>query len=114
MTRVADGPHEMALRIAGLDSQDITRTMRFPATNRELVELLQIRLVVFEDRIDVKAVFPIEPVEHQSCTLDCRRALLPVTLVIACYPRCQKPTNLQLWPGASDSSWSARKRTITF
>jgi len=63
--RIVDSPHLNALRIVGLE--DKTLNLDFPATRRQLLDLLQTRLVVFEDRIEVKAIFPIESIMHQSC-----------------------------------------------
>jgi len=71
-TRIVDGPHQTALRIIGLESKQITKTMNFPATRRELLDLLQVRLVVFEDRVEIKSVFPIEPIECQLFSPDSR------------------------------------------
>jgi len=35
---------------------------------RELLDKLQVRVVVFRDRIEIKAIFPIEPIYSQKCT----------------------------------------------
>lgn len=64
--RIVDTPHLNVLRIVGLDEQDMN--LDFPTTRRQLLDLLQTKLVVFEDRVEVKAIFPIEPVRHQLCT----------------------------------------------
>ena len=74
-TRIVDGPHRTALRVVGFEDKQITRAMNFPATRRELLDLLQVRCVVFDDRVEVRAVFPIEPIDcqllHSGCRLDC-------------------------------------------
>ncbi|MBL7166243.1 MAG: recombinase family protein, partial [Dehalococcoidales bacterium] len=68
MVRLVDTPHKTVLRLAGLESASLSESMQFPATRRELLQKLQVQVVVFHDRIDVKAIFPIEPVYHQKCT----------------------------------------------
>lgn len=40
--------------------------MQFPASQRELLDRLQVKLVVFDDRVEVKALFPIEPIYCQE------------------------------------------------
>ena len=72
--RIVDTPHLNVLRIVGLDEQDMN--LDFPTTRRQLLDLLQTRLVVFEDRVEVKAIFPIEPIAHQLCTSTCESAQL--------------------------------------
>ena len=75
MVRAVDSPHKVALRIAGFEDKDISKVMYFPATKRELLDLLQVRIVVFEDKAELKAVFPVEPIGYTSCTSICRSAL---------------------------------------
>jgi len=41
---------------------------KFPGTKRDMLNKLQMRLVVFNDRIEVDGLFPIEPINIQSCT----------------------------------------------
>jgi hypothetical protein len=43
--------------------------MQFPTTQRELFDKLQLRLIVFKDKIEVKAVFPIPDIMLHECTL---------------------------------------------
>lgn len=64
--RIVDGPHTNVLRIVGLEDKDMN--LDFPTTRRQLLDLLQTKLVVFEDRVEVKAIFPIEPIRHRLCT----------------------------------------------
>jgi len=64
--RIVDSPHLNVLRVVGLDDKDMN--LDFPTTKRQLLDLLQTRLVVFEDRVEVKAIFPIEHIRHQLCT----------------------------------------------
>ena len=65
MVKVVEKPHKTTLKIIGFEDKDITGIMHFPATRRELLDMLQVRLVVFMDRIEVKAVFSIEPIDCQ-------------------------------------------------
>jgi len=78
--RVVDKPHKTALRIVGFEDKDITKIMNFPATKRELLDLLQVRVVVFMDRIEVKALFPIEPINCQLLRSACRLDHYPQSL----------------------------------
>ena len=68
MVRTVDKPHYNVLRILGLDNVDMTKISQFPATKRELLDKLQVKVVVFCDRIEVKAVFSADPVYYQKCT----------------------------------------------
>jgi len=52
----------------GSENTDLSKLMRFPATRRELLDKLQVWVVVFEDRTEVKAVFPIAPIYSQKFT----------------------------------------------
>jgi site-specific DNA recombinase len=76
-TRIVDSPHQTALKIVGFENEQITKAMNFPATRRELLDLLQVRCVVFEDRVEVKAVFPIEPIRGQWLYSGCRSGRCP-------------------------------------
>lgn len=66
--RLVDSSHEIALKIVGIEDKDISKIMHFPATRRELLNLLQLRIVVFEDRIELNAIFPIQSIGYPSCT----------------------------------------------
>ena len=72
-----------ALIESGKFKKDITGIIHFPATRRELLDMLQVRLAVFMDRVEVKAVFPIEPIECQAYPPDCRSQQLIVKLLIS-------------------------------
>jgi len=63
-----DELHRIALQVAGFEEQDISKVMGFPATRRQLLDKLQVRVVVYYDRIEVKAIFPIELINCQLCT----------------------------------------------
>jgi hypothetical protein len=64
---LVEKPHKTALRILDLDDESLSKIMAFPATKRELLDKLQVRLMVFEDRIEVVAVFPVAPIDYQKC-----------------------------------------------
>jgi site-specific DNA recombinase len=68
MVQVMEKPHKMALKILDIDDKDLSKITAFPATKRELLDKLQVRLVVFEDRIEVNAIFPVAPIDYQKCT----------------------------------------------
>jgi site-specific DNA recombinase len=67
MVRLVDEPHKMVLKIAKLHDASLTKTMGVPATEREWLDELQVRLTAFEDRMEVNAVFPIAPIDYQKC-----------------------------------------------
>lgn len=60
--RTVEKPHRIALSVLGLDDKDLSDVFHFPATKRQLLDLLQVGLVAFDDRVEVKAVFPIETI----------------------------------------------------
>jgi site-specific DNA recombinase len=66
--RTVDKPHKNVLKIVGFEDKDISKAVQFPATKRELLDQLGVRLVVFPDRVEIKSVFEIEPIESQLCT----------------------------------------------
>ena len=68
MFRLADKPHEVALRVVGFEDNALGNTLGFPASKREMLNKLQMRLVVFNDRIEVNGLFPIESINIQLCT----------------------------------------------
>jgi len=51
-----------------LDNVDMTEVFQFPSTKREFLDKLQVRVVVFSDRAEINAVFPIAPIVYQKCT----------------------------------------------
>ena len=68
MFRLVDGPHDVALKLVGLDDADHSKSAGFPTSRRQLLDKLQVRLSVFDDRVEVKSLFPVEPVGVQLCT----------------------------------------------
>jgi len=66
MYRLVDNPHKVALKVIGFEDKDLSTMMQFPASRRELLDRLQVRLAALDDRVEVKALFPIEPVYRQE------------------------------------------------
>jgi len=66
MVRLVDSPHRAALKVVAIEETDLSATIKFPTSRRELLDRLQVRLVVFDDRVEVKALFPIEPIYCQE------------------------------------------------
>ena len=60
--------HRVALKMVGFEDKELSDIWKFPATKRDMLNKLQMRLVVFNDRIEVNGLFPIEPINIQSCT----------------------------------------------
>jgi site-specific DNA recombinase len=68
MVRTMDEPHNTVLKLLGIGDSELSDRMQFPTTHRELFDKLQLRLVVFKDKIEVKAVFPMPDIKNQECT----------------------------------------------
>ena len=68
MDRTVDKPHETVLKLLGVGTGELSEAMQFPTTQRELYDKLQLRLVVFKDKIEVKAVFSMPDIKNQECT----------------------------------------------
>jgi hypothetical protein len=68
ITEVVDKPRKAVLQLLGFKSTDISKSLHFPATKRELLDKLPVQVVVFRDRIEVKAIFTIEPIYSQKYT----------------------------------------------
>ncbi|MFC1871491.1 recombinase family protein [Chloroflexota bacterium] len=68
MVRNVDMPHKIVMGFAGFEDKDMTKAVNFPATKRELLDMLQVRLTAYEDRVDVKAIFVVDPIKRLLCT----------------------------------------------
>jgi hypothetical protein len=68
MVRTMDEPHNTVLKLLGIGDSELSDRMQFPTTQRELFDKLQLRLVVFKDKIEVKALFPMPDIKNQECT----------------------------------------------
>jgi site-specific DNA recombinase len=69
MDRVIDKPHTNILQYLGLGYSELSEDMQFPLTQRELFDKLQLRLVVFSDKIEVKALFSMPDILNQEYTV---------------------------------------------
>ncbi len=100
MAKTVDRPHKLALRLVGLDYPKLGQSMGFPASRRQLLDKLRVKLTVFDEKVEVKAFFPIEPVGVQQCTSIKGSALLATTFIIPLRePRRRSPTDKM---GSSD------------
>lgn len=72
MVRVVDQPHEEIFRLIDGDHENSSKELNFPSTKRELLRKLQVQIMVFDDRIDIKSLFPIESIGKQKCTSVCK------------------------------------------
>lgn len=77
MIRTVDEPHKMVLNIVGFEDKDISGLMQFPGTRRELLDLLRVKVVAFQDRVEVGSIFPIKIVDYQLNNPGCRSARCP-------------------------------------
>ncbi len=68
MARLVDKPHQVALKIVGFEDGEITNRLGFPASKRDMLNKLQVKLSVFNDKIEVNCLFPVEPINIQLCT----------------------------------------------
>jgi DNA repair exonuclease SbcCD ATPase subunit len=68
MVRIGDMPHKTVLGLVGINSKEVSQVMQFPATRRELLNRLQLKVNVFYDRIEVNALFPVPSISSQKCT----------------------------------------------
>ena len=68
MVRTMDEPHNTVLKLLGIGDSELSERMKFPTTQRELFDKLQLRLIVFKDKIEVKAVFPMPDILYQEYT----------------------------------------------
>jgi len=66
MVRTMDEPHDTVLKLLGIGDSELSDRMQFPTTQRELFDKLQLRLVVFKDKIEVKAVFQCQILKIKS------------------------------------------------
>ena len=60
------------LGLVEIDSKEVSKVMQFPTARREMLDKLQLRVIVYCDRIDVNALFPIKPFSSQKCTSSLR------------------------------------------
>jgi len=68
MVRLVDKPHRTVSTLVNSENKDTSDAAHFPTDKRELLDMLQVRLVAFEDRVEVKAILPIKTIRRQLCT----------------------------------------------
>ncbi len=61
-------PHKFALKFIGLEAAEMEKMIGFPTSRRQLLDKLQVKLSVCDDKVDVKCIFPVEPIDVQMCT----------------------------------------------
>lgn len=66
--RLVDQPHSIAKTAVRLSDDAFAEYVGFPTSPRAFLDLLQSRLVVFNDRIEVNALVPVQPIGCQKCT----------------------------------------------
>jgi len=69
MFKVTDEPHNHVLKFLGMGNSNFSEDIQFPTTQRELFDKLQLRLIVFKDKIEVKAIFSMPDIMPQECTV---------------------------------------------
>ena len=69
MFKVTDEPHHKFRKLLELGDKDLSENMQFPTTQRELFDKLQLRLIVFKDKIEVKAIFPMPDILNSEYTV---------------------------------------------
>ena len=73
--RTVSWPHDDVLALVNSENKETAKEKQFPGTRRDLLDFLQVRLMVFTDRIEIKAAFPIEPIKNQLFEPDSRSGL---------------------------------------
>ena len=66
--RLVDKPHNIASALVNSENKAISDIVHFPAMNRELLDVLQVRLVAYEDRVEVNSIFSKEIISRLLCT----------------------------------------------
>jgi site-specific DNA recombinase len=68
MYRLVFQTHDEVLKLVERDDPDQSKAEGFPTSKRQMLDKLQVRLSVFDDRVEVKSLFPVEPIGIQQCT----------------------------------------------
>ena len=68
MYRLVFQTHDEVLKLVDRDDPDQSKKEGFPTSKRQMLDKLQVRLSVFDDRVEVKSLFPIQPIGIQPCT----------------------------------------------
>jgi site-specific DNA recombinase len=70
--QTVERPHKTALTLVNLEDKELTETMYFPASRREMLDNLQVRGIVFNDRVEMRAIFPLDASGGLLCIPDYR------------------------------------------
>jgi len=70
--RTVSWPHDDVLALVNSENKETAKEKQFPGTRRDLLDFLQVRVMVFTDRIEIKSVLPIEPIKNQLFEPDSR------------------------------------------
>jgi chromosome segregation ATPase len=68
MYRLVFQTHDEVLKLVERDDPDQSKAEGFPTSKRQMLDKLQVRLSVFDDRVEVKSLFPVQPIGIQPCT----------------------------------------------
>ena len=68
MVRLVDIPHRSTKALVNSENKDISDIVHFPAGKRGFLDVLQMRLVAYEDRVEVNSIFPKEIISRLLCT----------------------------------------------
>ena len=68
MYRLVFQTHDEVLKLVERDDPSQSKAEGFPTSKRQMLDKLQVRLSVFDDRVEVKSLFPVEPIGIQPCT----------------------------------------------
>ena len=69
MIRSEEEPHQFMHQLLTIGSKDLSEKKQIPTTPRGWFDLLQLQLVVFQDKIEVKARIPMPDIQAQECVL---------------------------------------------
>jgi site-specific DNA recombinase len=68
MYRLVFQTHNEVLKLVEKDDPSQSKAEGFPTSKRQMLDKLQVRLSVFDDRVEVKSLFPVELIGIQQCT----------------------------------------------
>ena len=66
MVRIVDKTHNVVLTLAEADDKNISKTFHFPSTKRELLDQLQVKVITFPDRVEIKTILTVIVVHHDK------------------------------------------------
>jgi len=69
MIKSVEEPHEYIKNLLTTGNKDLSEKTQLPTTPREWFDLLQLQLVVFKDKIEVKSTIPLPDIQTQEYTV---------------------------------------------